>query len=306
MSKHIHVVVNPASGKNEPILNTLNDIFHPAGVTWNVSVTNAYGDARRQARQAAESPGPGRADIVVAYGGDGTVMEVANGLMDTNVPMGILPGGTGNVLSIEVGIPQTLAGAAQVLVSEDSSVRQIDVGKCDAATWEESRYFLLRVASGFDAQRINMASRELRDKYGRMAYFIGALQAVPESTAVRYTFKLDGEDVEVEGFTCLVENAGNIGIQGVSLALDISISDGLLDVICVYNLDFASLSSAAKSITNKPLDPESFRHWRAREVTIVSDPPQPVVGDGEKWGETPVTVKVLPGAIGIIAPADAS
>jgi diacylglycerol kinase family enzyme len=173
MSKHIHVVVNPASGKNEPILNTLNDIFHPAGVTWNVSVTNAYGDAMRQARQAAE----GAADIVVAYGGDGTVMEVVNGLMGTNVPMGILPGGTGNVLSIE------LAGAAQVLISEDSSVRQIDVGKCDAASWEESRYFLLRVASGFDAQRINMASRELRDKYGRMAYFIGALQAVPESTA---------------------------------------------------------------------------------------------------------------------------
>jgi YegS/Rv2252/BmrU family lipid kinase len=302
MSKHIHVVVNPASGKNEPILNTLNDIFHPAGVTWNVSVTNAYGDAMRQARQAAE----GAADIVVAYGGDGTVMEVVNGLMGTNVPMGILPGGTGNVLSIEVGVPQKLAGAAQVLVSEDSSVRQIDVGKCDAATWEESRYFLLRVASGFDAQRINMTSRELRDKYGRMAYFIGALQAVPESKSVRYTFTLDGERKEVEGFTCLVENAGNMGISGVSLASDVSISDGLLDVFCVYNLDFASLSSAAKSITNKPLDPESFRHWQAREVTIASDPPQPVVGDGEKWGETPVTIKVLPGAIGVIAPADAT
>jgi hypothetical protein len=90
--------------------------------------------------------------------------------------------------------------------------------------------------------------------------------------------------VEVEGFTCLVENAGNMGIPGVSLASDVSISDGLLDAFCVYNLDFNSLTSAVKSITNQPLDPESFRHWRAREVTIVSDPPQPVVGDGEKWG----------------------
>jgi YegS/Rv2252/BmrU family lipid kinase len=302
MSKHIHVVVNPASGKNEPILNTLNDNFHPAGVTWSVSVTNAYGDAMRQAREAAKSG----ADIVVSYGGDGTVMEVVNGLMGTGVPMGILPGGTGNVLSIEVGIPQTLAEAAQVIVSKDSTVRQIDVGQCDAASWEESRYFLLRVASGFDAQRINMTSRELRDKYGRMAYFIGALQAVPESKAVRYTFTLDGEDMEVEGFTCLVENAGNMGIPGVSLASDVSISDGLLDVFCVYNLDFNSLTSAIKSITNQPLDPESFQHWQGREVTIASDPPQPVVGDGEKWGETPVTVKVLPGAIGVITQADMS
>jgi YegS/Rv2252/BmrU family lipid kinase len=302
MSKHIHIVVNPASGKNEPILNTVNDVFGPAGVSWSVSVTNAYGDAAKQAREAAESG----ANIVVAYGGDGTVMEVVNGLLGTSVPMGILPGGTGNVLSIEVGIPQTLAEAAKAIVSENNVVRQIDVGQCDAADWDESRYFLLRIASGFDAQRINMTSRELRDKYGRMAYFIGALQAVPESKSVRYTFTLDGEDVEVEGFTCLVENAGNMGIPGVSLASDVSISDGLLDVFCVYNLDFNSLTSAVKSITNQPLDPESFQHWRASEITIDSEPPQPIVGDGEKWGETPVTVKVLPGAIGVIAPAVAS
>jgi diacylglycerol kinase family enzyme len=151
-----------------------------------------------------------------------------------------------------------------------------------------------------------MTSRELRDKYGRMAYFIGGLQAIPESKAVRYTFTLDSEDVEVEGFTCLVENAGNMGIPGVSLASDVSISDGLLDVFCVDNLDFNSLTATIKSITNQPLDPDSFRHWRAREVILASDPPQPVVGDGEKWGETPVTVKVLAGAIGVITPADAT
>ena len=274
----------------------------PAGVTWSVSVTNAYGDAMRQAREAA---GNG-ADIVVAYGGDGTVMEVVNGLLSTGVPMGIFPGGTGNVLSIEVGIPQTLAEAAQLIVSEDSTVRQIDVGQCDAANWDESRYFLLRVASGFDAQRINMTSRELRDKYGRMAYFIGALQAVPESKAVRYSFSLDGEQVEAEGFTCLVENAGKMGIPGLSLASDVSLSDGLIDVFCVYNLDFNSLTAPVKSITNQPLDPENFRHWRAQEVTIESKPSQPVVGDGEKWGETPVTVKALAGAINVIVPAGAS
>lgn len=54
MSKHIHVVVNPASGKNEPILNNINDIFRSAGVTWSVSVTNAYGDAINQTQAAAE------------------------------------------------------------------------------------------------------------------------------------------------------------------------------------------------------------------------------------------------------------
>lgn len=298
MGKHIHVVVNPASGQNEAILNTINDIFHPAGVSWSVSVTNTYGDGNRQARQAVEDG----ADIVVAYGGDGTVMEVVNGLIGTDVPLGILPGGTGNVLSVEVGIPQTLVEAAKLLVSEDSAVRRIDAGQCDADGWEESRHFLLRVASGFDAQRVNMTDRELRDKFGRMAYFVGALQAIPESTAVQYSFTLDGEQVQVEGFTCLVTNAGNMGIEGLSLAPDIDIGDGLLDVISVNDLDFASLSAAIKSITNQQPEPEHFRHWQAREVTIASDPAQPVIGDGEKWGETPVTIKVLPKAIGVITP----
>jgi len=298
MSNHVHVVINPASGQDEPILNTLNEIFQPAGATWSVSVTNVYGDAMRQAHEAAE----GGADIVVAYGGDGTVMEVVNGLMGTGVPLGILPGGTGNVLSIEVGIPQTLAEAAKVIVGDDSVIRQVDVGQCENKDWEDPRHFLLRVATGFDAQRINLTGRELRDRYGKMAYFIGALRAIPETKPVKYTFTLDGEMVEVEAITCLVENAGNMGIQGLSLAPDISISDGFLDVICVYNLDFASLSSAVKSIANIDLEPENFRHFRAREVTIDCDPPQPVVGDGEKWGETPVTIRLLPGAIDVVSP----
>ncbi len=302
MSKHIHVVVNPASGQNEPVLNALNEVFQPTGVTWSVSVTKTHGDARRQASEAAE----GGADIVVAYGGDGTVMEVVNGLVGTGVPLGILPGGTGNVFSIEVGIPQTLVEAAQIIVGDDSLIRQVDVGHCEKKDWEHAKHFLLRVATGFDAQRINLTDRKLRDKYGKMAYFIGALRAIPETKPVKYTFTLDGEVVEIEGVTCLVENAGNMGIQGLSLAPDISISDGLLDVICVYNLDFASLSSAIKSITNIDQDPENFHHFRAREVSIASDPSQSIVGDGEKWGKTPVTIKLLPGAIDVVTPGGES
>lgn len=298
MDKHIHLVVNPAAGKPEPVLNTVNEIFQKAGVRWTVSVTNEYGDAERQTREAIEEG----ADIIVAYGGDGTVMEVANGLIDSDTPMGILPGGTGNVVSIEVGLPQTLPEAVRVLVDDQAEVQNIDAGLCKSPGWEEPKHFLLRLALGFDAQRIHMTSRELRDRYGRMAYFIGALQAIPAATMVQYTFTLDGEKKEVEGFTCLVENAGNIGIPGLSLAPGVSMSDGLIDVFCINNFNFASLTEALRSITNQPLEAENFWHWQAKEVVLESDPPQPVVGDGEKWSETPVTVSVLPGAIRIIVP----
>jgi len=294
VSKRIHVVINPAAGQPEPILHILNSVFRPADVRWNVSITHEFGDATRQARQAAESG----ADIVVAYGGDGTVMEVANGLIGTEVALGVVPGGTGNVLSLELDIPQTSEEAAELLVSADAQTRKVDVGKAG------ERSFLLRAYVGFDAERIQLTTREMRDRYGKMAYLIAALKAIPESETIRYGLTLDGEDVECEGFTCIVQNAGNMGVRGLSLVPGVSISDGLLDVIVLHGLDPLSLASALGSIADRPLDPERFHHWQAREVTIATDAPQAVIGDGEAWGETPIKMKVLPGAVRVIGPSE--
>ena len=292
MSKRIHVVINPAAGQPEPILHILNSVFRPAGVQWDVSITHQLGDATRQARQAAE----GGADIVVAYGGDGTVMEVANGLAGTEVALGVVPGGTGNVLSIELEIPQDSEEAAQLLVSPDAQIQKVDVGQ----SGEKS--FLLRAYVGFDAQRIQLTTREMRDRYGRMAYLIAALKAIPESEAIRFSLTLDDEDVECEGFTCIVQNAGNMGVRGLNLVPGVSISDGLLDVVVIHGLDPLSLASALGSIMDTPLGPDRFHHWQAKEITIATDAPQAVIGDGEAWGETPVTMKVLPGAVRVIGP----
>ena len=293
MSKRIHVVINPAAGQPEPILHTLNSVFRPAGVQWDVSITHEFGDATRQTRQAAE----GGADIVVAYGGDGTVMEVANGLIGTEVALGIVPGGTGNILSIELDIPQASEEAAQLLVSSEAQIQKIDVGQSG------DRSFVLRAYVGYFAQQIQSTTREMRDRFGRMAYLIAALKAIPESKAMRYRLTLDGEKAECEGFTCIVQNAGNMGVRGFSLVPDVSISDGLFDVIVIHGLDPLSLASALGSIADTPLAPERFHHWQAREITIATDSPQAVIGDGEAWGETPITMKVLPGAVRTIGPS---
>jgi diacylglycerol kinase (ATP) len=292
MSKRIHVVINPAAGQPEPILHILNNVFRPADVQWDISITHELGDATRQAQQAAEDG----ADIVVAYGGDGTVMEVANGLVGTEVALGVVPGGTGNVLSIELEIPQASEEAAQLLVSPHK-VRKVDVGQSG------DRSFLLRAYVGFDAQRIQLTTREMRDRYGKMAYLIAALKAIPESEAIRFNLTLDDEEVECEGFTCIVQNAGNMGLRGLTLAPGVSIDDGLLDVIVIHGLDPLSLASALGSIVDTPLDPDRFHHWQARDLTIATDSPHAVIGDGESWGETPVTMKALPGAVRVIAPS---
>jgi diacylglycerol kinase family enzyme len=143
----------------------------------------------------------------------------------------------------------------------------------------------------------------MRDRYGKLAYLIAALKAIPESTSIHYRLTLDDKDVECEGFTCIVQNAGNMGVGGLALVPDVSISDGLLDVVVIQGLDPLSLASALGSMVDTPLDPDRFQHWQARKITIATDAPQAVIGDGESWGETPITIEAMPNAVRVISPS---
>jgi YegS/Rv2252/BmrU family lipid kinase len=292
MSPRIQVVVNPAAGQPQPVLWTLNRVFRETDARWDVGITHEPGDGVRIAREAAEAG----ADVVAAYGGDGTVMEVANGLMETDVPLAILPGGTGNILSVELGIPQALEDAARLACSDERVIRQVDVAQAG------NRYFLLRLWTGYTAKQLQNLSRESRDQYGRLAYAISAFQALSEREWIRLSFELDGEQVDFEGVACMVANAASLGIPGLSLSPEVDIGDGLIDVLSIRDIDLNALSALAASIASIASKPESMRHWQVREVTITTDPVQPVVADGEDWGETPVTVKVLPQALRVIVP----
>ncbi len=292
MTKNIHVIINPAAGKTEPVLNTLNRIFHPAGLKWDVSITLESGDAARFASKASDAG----VDIVAAYGGDGTVMEVARGLRGTDTPMMILPGGTANLMSLELGIPRDLAQAAEIAIRERSKIRAIDLGQAG------DNYFILRVGLGFSGKKVEAVSREMKDRFGVLAYTIGAIKALRETDIISWKLILDGERQEFEGFALLVDNAGTFGIKGLSHSSKVRIDDGLLDVIVVRDLGFSSVYSIGASITDLQPDASTLRHWQAREVQIESDPPTLINGDGEIWGETPVDIRILPGAVKVIVP----
>jgi YegS/Rv2252/BmrU family lipid kinase len=293
MARSIFVVVNPASGQPQPILNTLNSVFHPLGVDWDVKITKESGDAERLARQAAASG----VDVVAAYGGDGTVMEAARGLFGSETPLAILPGGTANLMSVELGIPKNLAQAAAIAANPDSRLRRVDAGLFGGQT-----HFLLRLGLGFAARKIEIADRDLKDRYGIMAYSIGALKALGSSEPAHYRLTLDGQQYETQGFTCLVDNAGNIGFAGLGLK-SILVDDGLLDVIIVRDARIRSWIAVGAGVGGGKLNPEYILHWQARENTIEADPPQPVQMDGELAGETPVSVQVVPGLVRILTSA---
>ena len=290
--KRIQVIINPAAGQNEPILNALNDIFHPAGVDWDISITHKFGDATQFAKEAAASG----VDLVAAYGGDGTQMEVANGLLGSGVPQAILPGGTGNAMAHELGIGLDLRKAAQLTVSSPRR-RAVDLARIGDTV------FMLRAYAGLSSQ--DAASREEKDKYGQLAYIQSAMKFISEAPPTHFHATIDGEVIEGEALIVFILNAGSIGgVLGISLPTvgNVDISDGNLDLYAVTK-GIQPLRAISHHIFNHGDSEAGVYQWSGKEITLKADPVQEVWIDGEVGGKTPFTVEAMPEALEIVVPA---
>jgi diacylglycerol kinase (ATP) len=287
----IHVVINPASGENQPILNVLNDVFHEAGIKWDASITHAAGDAALQAKEAANAG----ADLIAAYGGDGTQMEVANGLLGTGVPQAILPGGTGNAMAHELKIPLKLNEAAQLIASSRKR-RAIDMAKMEEKAW------MLRLYTGITEEEA--ASREKKDKLGQLAYIQASLKILTHIQPTKYLLTVDGEKFKGESLMCFILNAGSIGgVMGISLPEieDVDISDGYLDLYAVTR-GVQPLQAVTHYLFNIGDSKAGVYHWKGKEITLQAEPEQDVWIDGEIDGRTPITARVLHKALEIVVP----
>ena len=291
--KKIHVIINPAAGHDEPILNVLNQVFHPAGVDWDISLTYKSGDATRLAAEAAAAG----VDLVAAYGGDGTQMEVANGLLGTGVPQAILPGGTGNAMAHELGVSLVLREAADLIVTSDKR-RAIDLAKMG------DQVFMLRAYAGLSSDQA--ASREEKDKFGQLAYVQSALKFIRNVPEAHYKANVDGEVIEGEALIVFILNAGSIGgVMGIEIPSigNVDISDGYLDLYAVTK-GVQPLRAVSKYIFHHDGTDEGagVYRWRGKEITIEADPDQDVWIDGELGGQTPFTVSTMSQALEIVVP----
>lgn len=310
--RNIQVIINPASGNDEPMLNVINDVFGQYELSWDARITHGPGEAADLTRAAADDG----CDLVVSYGGDGTLMEVVNGLMGTGLPLGILPGGTGNAVAAELGIPTNLADAVRVIATS-ATRRRLDVGEVDG------RYFLLRAYTGFPEDYT--ATREMKDRFGSLAYPLSALRFLKEYPPARFRIEVDDQVFEETGLMCYVNNVAyartprlqdwverafldvqaHVDGEVVSLAEPalhaIDPSDGLLDVVLLTQDPFTL--GALKSILVRSGEAQATVHLlQGKRIRISADPPQPLWIDGENHGETPATIQAVPGAVEVIVP----
>jgi len=286
--KRVQVIINPAAGKNDTILNTINAAFSGSDIEWDARITHKFGDATRLTKEAVADG----ADLVAGYGGDGTQLEVANGLVGTGVPLAILPGGTGNAMAFQLNVPRDLMQAASLIVNSEnrSTIDLASIG---------DRIFMLRAYTGVQAEE--RASREMKDKYGNLAYVAEGLKFAARPPEAHYQATVDGQKYELKGMICYIVNAGASGGVALPELPGVDISDGLIDLYMISR-DLKPVRKLSRYLLKVGKVEASIHHLQGQEITLEADPAQSVWIDGEEFGQTPVTAKVMPKALEVVVP----
>jgi diacylglycerol kinase (ATP) len=289
------VIINPVAGKRAggKQLERLEQRLREAGVEFELRETTGEGDALRWARDAEG------VEMVIALGGDGTVMEVMSGLVEGRhgIPLAQIPVGTANLLARAMGIPTDLDGALDVAL-EGVAVTH-DVGRLEGS----GRYFAMVAGAGFDAQLIEDTPRALKNRMGFSAYLLAGIRNLFKLKRSYILLQVDGRHYHFRAHTVMVMNIGGVeGLQFRGLT-EIDPHDGKLDVAVVTPASlFGLIEVVWRLLTRRLSGFERLRFMQAESVRIEANPPLGVEIDGEPVGNTPLALKAVPGGALFIVP----
>jgi diacylglycerol kinase (ATP) len=294
---NICVIINPNAGSAEQSGHIMKLVAEYPNITgW---LTTETGHARDLAGEAIEAG----FDIVAAAGGDGTIHEVANGLMQHGggVRFGLIPLGTGNDLSRTLAIPRDTRDAMALLLA--GKTERLDLIRVDSAGTH--RYVINAAAGGFSGQVNEVMNAELKSNWGPLAYLLGAVSVAPDLTGYHTTISYDGGPHEVaEAINVIVANGRTVA-GGVRVAPLANPQDGLMEVIVIKRGSVLEMATvAARVVAGGYLDSPHVVHRRARRVEIVSEPGMWFNVDGELLTQEPITFEIVPGALDVIVGPD--
>ncbi len=285
------VIANPATRVDARTAERALRRVAPDHISLEILWTESAGAARSLARDAVEG-----ARCLIAIGGDGTVGEVASALVGTDIPLGIIPGGSTNIVARSQGIPKNPAIAVNTIFDREHDLVEMDVAFCN------DQPFLHMAGAGFDSQMFALADQSLKRKVGWLAYLPAAIQAMRLPPAdVRIT--ADGETLETRSPMVLVANGAAIIAPGLKLSPEIRSDDGWLDLIVVTATKPHQLASVIGRLASLRFASSPWViHRRVREVELETATPVPLQLDGDVAGETPATFRIQPRALKVIVP----
>lgn len=289
--KRVIFIVNPKSGifNKENIYETIGSSLDTRKYTYDIEFTEKPGHAIEISRHYAVSG----ADIVVAVGGDGSVNEVAQSLVGTEVALGIIPAGSGNGLAHFLKIPLNHKKAIELI--NNGKIDKIDTGSING------HFFVSIAGIGFDGLVARKFSEE--NFRGFMAYIKVVAEVYPRYKPKKYTLYLKGQTIKTRALFIAFANSDQFGFQA-AIAPDAKIDDGLLDITIMEKPSLIEIPLLAGLLYWRKIDKSKFIHiYKASEVIVKTRKSRWANIDGEpKKLDKKLEVKVHPRSLNLLMP----
>jgi YegS/Rv2252/BmrU family lipid kinase len=291
------VVFNPKAGKEDEaaeLRSALARYFTAPRWTVEIYETTGKEDITAVCRAACEQG----TSLVVSAGGDGTLVGVANALVHSQVPLGILPLGTGNRLARILSVPLKLDDAVQLLAG-DHTVIEIDALKVG------DRYFFSNVSVGMSPEIMKETKPAQKKRFGRLAYILTTVKRSSLFHLRRYTLTIDGQARRVRASEVLISNTKLLEKEDLLFGPPENLSDSQLEVYAVTAHTLGDYMQLVWDLFRRPGQPAAMLyHWESQHsICIDADrTPQLVQADGEVISHTPVEIQLVPKAIHVIMP----
>src|SRR5580658_3463564 len=285
------IIFNPVAGRRRAaLLWRVLDVLAANGIRLDLAETHRAGHAEALAREAAR----GGASMVVAAGGDGTIAEVANGLMGSGARLGVIPLGTANVLAHELALPFAPRAVAAALAF--GRTRRLWPGVARGA--DGSRLFVQMLGVGFDAQVVHRLSLPLKRVLGKGAYVVQSLRET-----WRYKFppiRLRIDSMETEAASAVISKGRLYGGRFLLAPEARPAEPGFSVILFGCGGPAAALMYGAALPMGFLGRAPGVRHVRAHRVDMIGNAPIPAQADGDAAGFTPLSVTDAPGPIEVV------
>jgi len=293
------IIYNPFAGglkgRRFQRLEQARHLLAAAGYEVTLEPTTGPSTAGDIARRAIE----GGADLILAAGGDGTINEVIAGMVKSTVPLGILPGGTANVLANELGLGNNMLVAAKRIAG--SVPRRIALGRLESGA--RSRHFLLMAGAGFDADTVHRVSDGFKARFGKLSYWVAGFSQIVN--------RLPEFDVAINGTQHRCSFALTSRVRNYGGDFEIARRTSLLDdrfeiVLFEGGHGFRYIKYLIGMSAGRLESMKGVTFLRANRVVLstITDGPVHLQTDGEYAGLLPATVEIVPGALTLLIPPD--
>jgi diacylglycerol kinase (ATP) len=293
----VKLIANPGAGNVLEAASRLEQVTNYL-MDSGLKVDVALAKPKREAVPIAKKAVKDGYDVVIAMGGDGTLGAVIRGIAGSKVRLGIIAAGTENDIAASLGIPEDLKEACAIIAA--GHTRKLDLGQVSTKK-RKKFYFFMTTAIGLTATIFPLIKKVPEGKLAGIKDGVMALLKFNAKPIVYLTLD-DESKIEVETMLVTIVNTPLIGAKNL-VAPDASMEDGLLDIAVYPGFSKARLISYfLKSAHENPTPDGSIQRYRARKIEVKTSPKLDVAAEGILLGKGTARIKVLPGALRVIAP----